>query len=123
MGAIGLELPEEEMVRRGLRGSTTYVVIQLDEPSPQWVPAAHAALTTSTVPNDSGLHTARVHFIPAQQGGPHQGASFADARVEFAERFGIELDALVSVTYGEAIGTLAALLGFRSSEVIYAYAE
>jgi hypothetical protein len=121
MSVLGLEVSEDELRKRGLRGSTTYVVIHLDRPDPHWVPAANATITAATVANGSGEHSAAVHLIASEDPDPHGGLSFAAVRAAFADRFGFDPTDVERMTYGAAIETLAELLGYRSSEVRFEY--
>jgi hypothetical protein len=121
MSAVGLDVSEDDLTKRGLRGSTTCVVIHLDKSDPHWVPAAHATITAATVPNSSGEHMAAVHLIAPEDPDPHRGTSLAAVRAAFADRFEIDPTAIDRMTYGAAIETLAVLLGYRSSEVRFQY--
>jgi hypothetical protein len=118
---LEVDLADDELRQRGLLGSSTCVVIQLDTPDPHWVPAAHATVTTAMIANDSGEHTAVVQMIDPHDANAHEGASFAELRSAFADRFAIDLADVDRVTYGAAINVLAELLGHRSSEVRFEY--
>ncbi|MHB8245137.1 MAG: hypothetical protein ACYDGN_07230 [Acidimicrobiales bacterium] len=121
MSALGLEISDDDLAKRGIRGSTTCVVVRLDSPDPHWVPGAHATVTAAVIPNDSGEHTAVVHVVAPDEANPDRGKGFDDMRSAFTTRFGIDPADADRMTYGAAINTLAELLAYRTSEVRFQY--
>ena len=121
MTALDMDVSREDLLKRGVLGSQTCVLIHLDTPAPHWVPAAHASIVTTTVGNESGEHTATVHLIGLQDANPATGKSWGEARQAFAERFGIDPTSAYFMTTGVAIDTLAKMLGHRTSEVRFEY--
>jgi hypothetical protein len=121
MSATEFEISEDDLRKRGLEGSKTCVAVHLDKPDPHWVPAAHATLTSATVANESGEHTAEVTLLSSEEVNPFRGASFNEVRTAFADRFGVDPTDVDRMTHGVAINTLAELLGHRTSEVRFEY--
>jgi hypothetical protein len=119
--ALGVEISDDDLRKRGLTGSKTCVVLHLDKPDPHWVPAARATIMAAIVANDSGEHTAEVLLLAPEGANPFGGASFDEVRTAFADHFGVDPTGVGRMTHGVAIYTLAELLGYRTSEVRFEY--
>lgn len=119
--ALAWVVSDEDLLKQGLLGSETCVLIHLDTPDPHWIPAAHASIMATTVGNASGQHTAAVQLIEPDDANPATGKGWDEVRSAFAERFGIDPTAVDHMAGGGAIDTLAKLLGYRTSEVRFEY--
>jgi hypothetical protein len=98
--------------------TTTYVLLELDEPSAGWVPGAHASLKTSTfasLPSDP-----RVVFAMTR------GASRNQSRHETSDdamqvAFGLDVNLAPRRSWGVALNGLDELLGHTTRELRFRY--
>jgi hypothetical protein len=120
ISALEIGVPDESLAENGLLGSRTCVLIHLDQVDSNWVPGANATAIVTVVPNQSGEHTASVHLLGSDDES-QSGASFIEARSAFATRFGIDPTEARQMTFGDAIGIVSKLLGYRSSETRFGY--
>jgi hypothetical protein len=97
--------------------TTTYAVLKLDEPSPGWVPGAHALLATALLPR-RGDEDVVFRIV-----GPNDGGSAAELRnADLLQHvFGIDSESALSSSLGVAIDGLARMLGYGAGEVRFRY--
>lgn len=121
ISALEIEVSDNDLLKRGLKGSKTLALLHLDNPDPHWIAGAHATITTVTIANDSGEHSAKVVVIAPRDASPGGESNFNETRTAFAAHFGIDPTAVDQMTMGVAIDTLAKLLGHRTSEIRFEY--
>lgn len=102
---MGLALPDP---------TTTFLVLELDDPSPRWVPGAHALLHTARLPRAEG-ETVAIRVVGTGDG--------RDRRSLFEDAFGIDVTSAQSNGSGEAIGGLSKLLGYGRGELRLRYSD
>lgn len=107
---MGLSLPTP---------TTLFAVLELDEPSADWVPGANALLSTALVPMQGDE---RVMFQLIRGAGSATSGRFTRGEALQAA-FDIDPTTALSSSTGEAIGGLSKLLGFGRGEVRFRYVD
>lgn len=99
--------------------TTTFAVLKLDEPSPGWVPGAHALLVTGLLPRQ-GDEDVSFRIVP-----PHAGGSVAKLRDKrlLEHVFGIDMTSAIPGSVGDAIHGLSRMLGYGWGEVRFRYSD
>lgn len=119
--ALKIKMSEDDLHKRGLKGSKTLVRLHLDKPDPNWVVGANAMIAAATIVNDSGVHSAEVVIIAPQDSVPGGETNFNEMLNGFAAQFGVDPTEVDRLTMGVAVDTLAKLLGHRTSEIRFEY--
>jgi hypothetical protein len=101
------------------RGLTDFLVIELKDPDPQWVPGAFSRALSTRVRSQTGTHEVFVRIAPPDTLGPVH--TFEGARARVAELFGTDIGSIEQLSLGELRSAVAELLGHLEREVDFVY--
>jgi hypothetical protein len=103
-------------------GRTTYLALFLDEPTPGFVPGAHATVISTHVDNDQGVFSTGLRFLPFEErDNLFRGSSWEDAFGAVASLFDIDPAGVHGFGNGLARSVVSQMLGYRESELSFQY--